>query len=101
MGLFLKKEDRTIALNITASGATNIGQARALLLQFGAALTGNVVVATLGSTQYDTTAQTIDTITNPTVGSRYEYGGLFGQGNVTITPSTTCDLTVTKLNNIS
>lgn len=86
-----------MAQNITASGAQSIGLADAILVQFGAALTGNVVITTAGSSQYGTNSATIDTITNPTVGQQYRYGGLRNQGALSINPSTTCDLTVTKI----
>lgn len=89
-----------MALNITTGTATNIGLCRAIIIQVDAALTGNIVVSTAGSTQYNTAAQTIATITNPTVGQVYKYGGLHGQGAVTITPSTTCDIAVTKVNSV-
>lgn len=89
-----------MAVNITTGTATNIGLARAILVQVNAALTGNFVVSTGGSTQYGTAAQTIGTVTNPTVGQEYRYGGLHGQGQITIAPSTTCDISVTKLNKV-
>lgn len=85
-----------MAKNITSSGAQDIAaQADAVLLQVNAALTGNIVVATAGSTQYGTPAATVATITNPTVGTSYRYGGLRTQGKLTVNPSTTCDITVT------
>lgn len=89
-----------MALNITTGTATNIGLARAILIQVNAALTGTIVISTAGSTQYGTVAQTIGTITNPTVGQQYKYGGLHGQGAVTVTPSTTCDISVSKINKV-
>lgn len=89
-----------MALNITTGTATNIGLARAILIQVNAALTGTIAITTAGSTQYNTPAQTIGTITNPTVGQVYKYGGLHGQGAVSVTPSTTCDISVTKVNSI-
>lgn len=99
MFLFIRKKDRLTAQNITASGATSVGLCRAILIQVNAALTGNIVVSTAGSSQYGTTGATIATITNPTVGSQFRYGGLQNQGAVSITPSTTTDISVTKLNN--
>lgn len=87
-----------MALNITTGTATLIGLAKGVQLQFNAALTGNVIVASAASAQYGTAAQTFGTITNPTVGETHRIGGLHGQGAITITPSTTCDITVTKLN---
>lgn len=88
-----------MALNITAGSAKNIGGCRAILIQVNAALTGSITVTGAGSSQYGTASSTIATITNPTVGSQYRYGGLFQQGDITVTPSTTCDITVTQLNN--
>lgn len=89
-----------MAQNITASGAQSIGLTRAIVLNFNAALTGTVVVTAAGSTQYGTSAQTLGTITNPTVGEMYKIGGLHGQGAISINPSGTTDLTVTKVNGI-
>lgn len=86
-----------MAINITGSGATSIGLARAIRINVNAALTGNIIVSSAGSTQYGTTAQTFATITNPTVGSSFVIGGLHAQGAISITPSTTTDLTVQKL----
>lgn len=91
-----------MAKNITASGAQVIAaQAGAIYIQVNAALTGTIAVTVAGSSQYGTAAQTIATITNPTVGSFYKYGGLHGQGAVSVNPSTTCDITVTVLSRIS
>lgn len=90
-----------MALNITTGTATDVAaQASAILIQVNAALTGNIIVATAGSSQYGTSGATIATITNPTVGSEYRYGGLAQQGKVTVTPSTTCDISVTVLSRI-
>lgn len=52
------------------------------------ALTGNIIVidGTSG------TAANVAIITNPTVGSRYEYYGL--QNGLRVIASTTCDVTV-------
>lgn len=88
-----------MAQNITGSGATSIGLARAVLIQVNAALTGTITVTTAGSTTYGTSSATIGTITNPTVGSQFRYGGLQNQGAVSINPSTSCDISITKLNN--
>lgn len=85
-----------MALNITAGTATNIGLCQAIIIQMNTALTGNIVVSAAGSTQYGTTSSTIATITNPTVGSLYRYNGLQSAGAITITPSTTTDITVSK-----
>lgn len=89
-----------MALNITASGAQSIGLARAIVLQFNAALTGTVTVTAAGSTQYGTSAQTLGVITNPAVNAVWRAGGLSGQGAISINPSGTTDLTVTKVNSI-
>lgn len=79
---------------LTATGplSSNVvfaGPAKRAIVQVNAALTGNLTV-------YDasTTAQTgtAGIITNPTVGTRYEYWG-FNNGVVVI-PSATCDATV-------
>lgn len=91
-----------MAKNITASGSQTVAtEAGAILLQVNAALTGNIVVAVAGSTQYGTSSATIATITNPTVGNIFKYGGLKGQGAVTVNPNTTCDITVTILSRIT
>lgn len=89
-----------MATNITGSGATSIGLARAIVLKFNAALTGSVTVTAAGSTQYGTIAQTFGIVTNPVVGQTYQIGGLHGQGAISINPSGTTDLTVTKVNSI-
>ncbi len=87
-----------MAKNITTGTATTIASnAQALLIQINAALTGSIVVAVGGSTQYGTSSATIATITNPAVGNIFRYGGLAQQGVVTVTPSTNCDITVTVL----
>lgn len=54
------------------------------MVQINLALTGNIVVADANGT--------VATITNPTVGSKYEYWDLVGP--VTVNPSTTTDITV-------
>lgn len=79
---------------------TDIGQARAIFVQFNQALTGTMTVTNAGSTQYGTASGTVAVITNPTVGQPYRYGGLFGQGDISLALSATCDITVTKVNNI-
>ena len=64
------------------------GKARRVILQVNAALTGNIKVI-------DNTAGTtanVAIITNPTVGTRYEYYG-FTSG-VRIIASAACDITV-------
>lgn len=86
-----------MAINMTTSTPLVIGLCDAVRIQVNAALTGTIVVATGGSTQYGTTGATLGTVTNPGVGNIFTYRRLRGQGAVTITPSTTCDLTVAKL----
>lgn len=79
-----------MAKNITVSGAATVASdAEGLLIQVNAALTGNIVVQAGGVT--------IATITNPTVGSQFKYGGLTKQGVLTVNPSASCDITVTIL----
>lgn len=87
-----------MAINITGSGATSVGLAKGILVQMNAALTGSVTITAAGSTQYGTAAQTLATITNPTVGESHRIGGLHGQGAISINPSGSTDLTVTKIN---
>lgn len=90
-----------MAKNITSSGAAVVASnASAILLQVNAALTGNIIVTVAGSTQYGTNSATIATITNPTVGSFYRYGGLTQQGAVSVNPSTACDITITILDQV-
>lgn len=80
-----------MAKNITTAATHTIASyADGILIQNNAALTGTIVVAVGGTT--------IATITNPAVGNTFTYGGLHGQGTVTITPSATCDITVSMLN---
>lgn len=90
-----------MALNFTGLGSNNIGLARAIRIQSNAAATGAITVTTGGSTQYGTALATQETITNPLAGAVYEIGGLHGQGVVNVNISTTCDISVTKLNNAS
>lgn len=77
--------------HVTAGSAVNVSQggSRKVLVQFNQALTGNVIVSdetgTAGS-------PIIATITNPTVGTQYEYWDI--KTGVSVTPSTTVDLTV-------
>lgn len=89
-----------MAVNITTGSATPVGRARAILVQVNAVLAGNFTVTTAGSTQYGTSSSTVATVTNPTVGSTYRYSGLNQQGIITVTPSTTCDITVSALDRI-
>jgi hypothetical protein len=90
-----------MAKNITTTAATTVAtQAGAILIQVNAALTGTITVTVAGSTQYGTPAATIATITNPTVGNIFKYGGLAQQGAVVVTASATCDITVTVLSRV-
>lgn len=86
-----------MATYITASGATSIGLADNIIIQVNGALTGTITVTNGGSTQYGTASGTIAVITNPTVGSQYKYGGLRGQGAISVNPSGSTDITVTKV----
>jgi hypothetical protein len=79
-----------MALNITAGSATPIAAAAdGILVQVNKDLTGNIIAATA--------AATFATITNPHAGDSYRYGGLRAGGAITVTPSTTCDISVTVL----
>jgi len=69
----------------------NLKTSTATQVYVNAALTGNIIVSD-ESAASPTGSPTVATITNPTVGSRYEYWGF--QSGVGITPSTTCDITV-------
>lgn len=90
-----------MAKNISIGTATDIAaQAGAIIIQVNAALTGTITVTTAGSTQYGTASATIATITNPVVGNTFKYGGLAQAGKITVTPSTTCDITVTVITSI-
>lgn len=79
--------------HITASGSTggqiSQGHARKVLLQFNAALTGAVTVS-----DETATAGTplIATITNPTVGSQYEYWDI--KNGLTVMSNVIPDITV-------
>lgn len=65
------------------------GRVSKVIVQVNAALTGTIkVIDGVGST----TTANVATITNPTVGSRFEYWD-FGTG-CKIIASTTCDITV-------
>lgn len=74
---------------MTAAQAYSVGGpvARGILIQVNTALTGTLTVKD-GTT-------TVGVITNPTVGSQYRYYGF--NGLPTVTPSTTCDATVSVL----
>jgi hypothetical protein len=75
---------------MTTNQAYSVGGSgcRGILIQNNAALTGTLTVKD-GTT-------TVGVITNPTVGSQYRYYGFTGLP--TVTPSTTCDATVSALN---
>ena len=76
---------------ITASGSQTIASgAFGILITVNTALTGTITVADAGTT--------IAVITNPTVGSSYQYYGF--NGAITVNPSATCDITVNVLNDI-
>ena len=82
-----------IYAHITATGPATEGQvwsgpSRKAIIQVNAALTGTLTI--LDTAQG--TAGTAAIITNPTVGSKYEYWGF--QNGVRIIPSATCDVTV-------
>lgn len=84
--------------NITASGATTVVTAAdGIEIEVNLGYTGSLVVAVAGSTQYNTPAATIATITNPVTGQRYTYRNLRTQGAISVNPSTTTDLTVNFL----
>ncbi len=86
-----------MAIHNTGSGASNIGFADGIMITANAALTGTITTTTVASTIDGGAASTVGIITNPTVGSQFIYRGLRGQGTLTITPSTTCDITISKL----
>lgn len=91
-----------MAKNITAGGAVVVASnAQAIFIQVNAALTGTITVTAAGSTQYATPSSTIATITNPTVGNVFRYGGLAQAGAISVNPSTTTDITVTMLDHIN
>lgn len=82
-----------MAKNITGSGAVDIAaQADGIFIQVNKALTGNIICQAGGTT--------FATITDPVVGSQFQYSGLHGQGKITINPSTTTDITVSILNRV-
>lgn len=89
-----------MAQNLIATGANEVGRVRALLIQVNAALTGSFTVTQAGSTLYGTSSETVATITNPTVGSTYKYGGLQAGGITSVNVSATCDITVTPLDRL-
>jgi hypothetical protein len=76
--------------HITAGSAANIsqGRSRKVIIQVNAALTGTITVSDETGT---TGSPVIGIITNPTVGTQYEYWDI--KNGVTVTPSTTCEVT--------
>ena len=78
---------------ITSDTVTQVvtGKARRVVLQVNAALTGTIAV--IDGT--DGTTANVATITNPTVGSRYEYYD-FNDG-VRVKASDACDITVSAM----
>lgn len=83
-----------MAKNITASGSVDIADnLDGVAIQVNAALTGTITVQAGGTA--------VAIITNPTVGSFFRYGGLRGQGKVTVNPSATCDITVSPLQRLA
>lgn len=83
-----------IYANLTATGPVAAdqvysGPARKVIVQVNAALTGTIKVSDETATA---STPLVATITNPTVGSVYEYWGF--KNGVTVVPSATCDITV-------
>lgn len=76
--------------HITASGAVNLANSRLrkVKIMVNAALTGTITVSDETGTGG---TPIVAVITNPTVGSVYEYWDL--QTGLTINPSATCDIT--------
>lgn len=73
---------------ITTGATTTVADAtNGILIQVNTALTGTITVQDAGTTKA--------VITNPTVGSFYQYIGFTGQ--VKVITSTTCDITVSLL----
>ena len=77
--------------HLTANSAINIAQggSRKVIITNNGALTGTITVSDETGTSG---APVVAVITNPTVGSQYEYWDI--KTGVTITPSATCDITV-------
>lgn len=76
------------ATGTTASSLVYTGTVRKALIQVNAALTGTITV----DDSTTATAGGVAIITNPTVGSQYEYWGF--RTGLHVYPSTTCDITV-------
>lgn len=81
-----------MATNITTASATTISPCGAIFIQFNAALTGSVTVTAGGVLQ--------GTITNPLAGNTFRYGNLSALKPVVVTPSTTCDISVTAMSRL-
>lgn len=76
---------------ITASGSQTVAAgADGLLIQVNTALTGTITLQAGGVT--------FAVITNPLAGDQFRYAGLRGQGDITVNPSGTTDITVSFLN---
>jgi len=77
--------------HFTAGTAANIYplKAKRVHITINAALTGTIILSDETGTSG---SPIVATITNPTVGLAFEYWGL--NTGVCITPSTTCDITV-------
>lgn len=77
--------------HITAAAALNVsqGRSRKVLVTVNGTLAGTITVSDETGT---TGLPVVAIITNPTVGSSYEYWDI--ANGVTITPSNTCDITV-------
>lgn len=77
--------------HVTAGSAANLAKnaVSKVKITVNAALTGTITVSDETSTAG---TPVVGVITNPTVGSVYEYWDL--QNGVTVTPSTTCEITV-------
>lgn len=84
-----------MALHTTSGALTLV--ADGILISVGTGFTGTITTTVAGSTQYGSPSATIGVITNPVVGNTFRYGGLRNQGVISVTPSTTCDITVTAL----
>lgn len=77
--------------HVTTGSAANIAQGRIskAIITVNAALTGTITVSDETSTAG---TPVVAVISNPTVGSKFEYWDF--QTGLTVTPSTTCDITV-------
>lgn len=77
--------------HLTAASAINVaqGHSRKILLTVNSALTGTITISDETGT---TGSPVVAIITNPTVGSQYEYWDI--KNGVTVTPSATTDATI-------